>query len=589
LTDHIFQHEEEEPAPPEKRIDDPEIAQVCTLAQTLAKAVKAFQLYPAENPMCVNFGQEFFQQVTQAFQIADVIRLSVGKSKLFYRGETVLEQEGRDDSVPGRLFWSGIREVAFHVGLTREESFDFLSLFRTSAQRAEGGEDDFVTLLWEGRFEHLTMIAIDDILDLEDDMDPIPEEFGSEFMNFVDLEMYNLDDEDTERRAQEMAQAISAKMKEETFDLFGISQEEWDALHAEVARDESPEVLGDIIHLIQETLHNETEEESFVELLQILTGGLLGLMGEGRLGEASQIVRMVIDLRDHGEEKTPAMKAAVEAGLVAAWDSTRRQVLTQHLDSGRRTSLDTLGEFVDAVPGEAIEPLCEVLGNLGNATSRRLLTDALAKKAEEDAAPFFSFLRDHRSALVCNVASILGRARSQHAVGRLKELLRHSDFLVRREALSALRMVAGARAVEIFSEALFDPDPRIRMDAARNLGMVGRGAIPVLLTAIEVEGFDARPLSEKRSFYEALGYAGGEEMLPLMKKTLKRKNLFRRTQTDEIRACACEALGWIGGSEARRLLGEHAKDRSVLVRTAAQSGLRRIASGKQEPLIKEAA
>jgi len=127
------------------------------------------------------------------------------------------------------------------------------------------------------------------------------------------------------------------------------------------------------------------------------------------------------------------------------------------------------------------------------------------------------------------------------------------------------------------------------MDAARCLGMVGRDALVVLLTAIEVEGFEKRPLTEKRAFYEALGYAGGKELLPVMIKTLKRRSLFRRAQNDELRACACEGLGWIGGPEARQLLSEHVKDRSVLVRTAAQSGLRRIARGQQEPLVREAA
>jgi hypothetical protein len=75
-----------------------------------------------------------------------------------------------------------------------------------------------------------------------------------------------------------------------------------------------------------------------------------------------------------------------------------------------------------------------------------------------------------------------------------------------------------------------------------------------------------------------------------MEKALHRKTLFKRGAADELRACACEALGWIGGKAAQRLLTEHLNDRSTLVRTAAQSGLRRIqAGGPRDAFLKEAA
>ena len=88
-----------------------------------------------------------------------------------------------------------------------------------------------------------------------------------------------------------------------------------------------------------------------------------------------------------------------------------------------------------------------------------------------------------------------------------------------------------------------------------------------------------------------LGLTGGKDVLPLMAETLGRRSLlFRKTQTDEMRACACEALGWIGGPEAENLLAGHLEDRSVLVRTAAQSGLRRAAGERHaEDIVKEAA
>ncbi len=592
LSDHILGLDEDETEEESPGESTPEVAQVRKLARSLSKAVKAVRLYPVENPMCRRFADDLADRITETFKLMDALRLTVGKTKLFFTGETVLQEEGRDDSVPARLFWDGIREISFHVGITRQEVLDFLTLFRKSALKVVDGEDDFVTLLWEGRFEHITYIAIDDILDFNNAEDPIPEEFGKEYMNYVDLEMHNLeDDEETERAANEIAEQIRAKiLAEDDPELFGISRQEREALLEEIAEEESPRILGDIVRLICETLFLEKDEASFVSLVQVLSGAMLGLIGEGRLREAAEIINMLREIGADREDLTAGMSTVIEAGLRAAWDDTRCESLARHLDAGRTSALAPLERFIRVLPEEAIGSLCEVMGRLESPRARRRLIAALIEKAEGNVVPFLPFLKDERWFLVRNVAIILGAMKSDQAVTPLKELLRHPDFRVRREALSALSQVGRGRAMDVLVECLFDPDQRIRAGAARNLALSGRRAVPNLLLVVEEKDFDQRDLSEKRAFFEALGFAGGKDLLPLMRDVLGRRSLFRRTQTDELRACACESLGWIGGPEAQELLSRHLEDRSILVRTAAQSGLRRIAKGSGgESIVKEAA
>jgi hypothetical protein len=592
LSDHILGLDEDEPEEEPTGEATPELTQVRKFCRSLSKAVKAVRLYPVENPMCRRFADDLANRLTETFQLMDALRLNVGKTKLFYTGEPVLHQEARDDSVPARLFWDGIREITFHVGLTRREVLDFLTLFRKSALKVVEGEDDFVTLLWEGRFEHITHIAIDDILDLDNAEDPIPEEFGNEYMNYVDLEMHNLEDEEeTERAANEIAEQVRAKiMAEEDPELFGISREEREGLLAEIAEEESSRILGDIVLLICETLFLEKDEASFVSLVQVLSGAMLGLIGEGRLREASEIIGMLHEVAEDRDDLTPGMSTVIDSGLRSAWDDTRCESLARHLDAGRTSAIAPLEHFIRVLPEEAIGSLCEVLGRLESPRARKRLVDALIEKAGGNILPFLPFLKDERWFLVRNVVVILGAMKNEQAVTPLKELLKHPEFRVRREALRALSQVGRGRALDVLVECLFDPDQRIRSGAARNLSLTGRRAVPHLLTVIEEKDFDNRDLSEKRSFYEALGYAGGKDMIPLMRDVLGRRSLFRRTQADELRACACEALGWIGGSEAQELLSRHLEERSIIVRTAAQSGLRRIAKGGDgESIVKEAA
>jgi len=585
LSDRIFNLDaadtSSETDVPTNASETPELAGVRKLVIALAKAVKASQLYPVDNPMCRKFAEEFMGRLNEVFQLIDSVRLSVGKTKLFFAGETVLEQPGREESVPGRLFWAGVREITFHVGLTSDEAFKLLGVFRATAQE-EGKElADVVTLLWDGHFDHVTYIAIDDILDLNDDEDPIPAEFGNDFMNYVDLEMHDLDDDDVvEQKASEMAQQIREKFNDEDAALFGVSPEERNKLLQEIHEEESPRMLVDIVKMLAEAVLLEKDEASFVDLVQVLSGSLVALIGEGRISEAHEVLHMLIEVRTEAQDPTPAMRLALDQGIAGAYDRPRRDILARQLDQGRRSVLDALDAFVRALPNEAIEALCDMLGNLQTVPAKRRLTAALSLRANVDIRPFLPFLRDQRSELVSMVARILGDTKNDRAVEPLTGLLKHRDPNVRREAVDALCKLGTGKAMDAIFHALSDPDPRIRIIAAKNLGQLGRSAVPALLALVQAEDFDGRPLPEKRAFYEALGMAGGEDMLPVMKEALRRKSLIRRGQGDELRACACEGLGHIGGPEAEALLAKAMTEKSTLVRTAAQSALRRLAGGE---------
>jgi HEAT repeat protein len=260
------------------------------------------------------------------------------------------------------------------------------------------------------------------------------------------------------------------------------------------------------------------------------------------------------------------------------------------LESGYVVEAKALEPYLAVIPEDALVPLFSMIGELENERARRMLIEAISERARANPDPFIPFLNDSRPDMVLSALRILGGTQSPQLLGPLKGLLRHRDVRVRREALTAVSQVGGGRAGDVLVEALVDPDKRIRIAAARSLALVGRFAIPILVGVIQHKDFDQRDLTEKRAFYEALGYAGGKTVFPLMEDALTRKSLFKRQQSDEIRACACEALGWIGGQEARALLEKHLKEKSPLVRTAAQSAIRRLDTGTdRQEFLKEAA
>lgn len=555
-------------------------ATVATLIRSLSKGIKAVRLYPSENEVCRRFVAETNAILTEALRKSDTVRLAIGKTKVFFRGEPVFEREDGDDLFPGRLFWDGVREITFHAGVTEEELLQFLSLFR-SADRRESRDDDIVTLIWECNLKHISCIALDQLLDFGNSNDPVPAEFGTEFMNYVDLEANDLPEgEWSETEAERLTQEFRIRMDGEDPALFGIKAEERDALAAELADEDTQEqILEGFLRILKETLFLETSEESFLAMTQVLGGALIGRMMEGRLQEAAGILHVFDDLRRVRRDLTPGMIEALDAGRRCAWDDARVDLLVAFLDQADVDALVELDPFLDALPREAIPGLCQVLGRAREARSRKRLIEGLVRMGKGEVSAFLPLLKDHRWFLVRNIVLILGTAEDPAAVPALEQALKHDDFRVRREAVTALGRIRTGEAWTILVEALADRESRVRIAAARSLADHGDRSAPPLKRAIESREFQKRELREIQAFYEALAYSGRESVVPYLAEIARRRPLLGGSRADVLRVAACSALGYAGGEEARSVLKERAQDKSTEVRKAAQSSLRRLASG----------
>lgn len=562
------------------------------MVTALVKALKMVRFYPPENVMCRRTIDDLVSIADEILSSHKTVRLVLGNTKVFFSGEVVLEQPGREDSLPGHLFWNGVREVCLHEGLTQSEIQAFLSLLGRSMSKAASREDDVVTLLWDSDLKHITYVAVDDLLDLENEGDPIPEEFGTEFIHHVDLEMNTPEEEEeAERRAKEMGEQIRHQIKKEDVQLFSLTVNERESLLDELNAEETPEaILDGSVRILIETLYNEQEESAFLALVQTLADALVGRICEGRLSEATSIVRVLMGLHTNRDTLSDAMRGELELGIRVAYDSTRRDILVFHLDSGDIQILAELDPFMQALPEDSIGPWCEILGKLESARARRRVIDSLVRKAGRNCRQFIRYLKDERWYLVRNVALILGLVGNEQAISPLAEVLEHKDYRVRREALEAINEIAPETTVNILARTLSDEDPRVRTAGARSIATAGRPAVTHLKTAIATKEFEKRLLSEKQAFFEALGYAGAEQVVPFLAETLKRRALFNRANLDELRACACCGLGWAGGGEAVDILTRYLQDRSPAVREAAQAGLSRISAGQErEPFQREAA
>ena len=571
--------EEEAAAPRGEASDTPEVRLVRALASTLAKAVKASRMYPLDNPICRKFAGELGVSFGDAFELLEEIRLGVGKTKFYFRGEEVLHQPGREESVPGRFFWDGVREVTFRRGLNERELTDFLGLCRRNQETAQEGEDDLVTLFWQRQFEYISYIAVDDILDLENPDDPVPEEFGTAYMNFVDLDMHNLEEEAEaqDEAISEMASEIQRRLREDEVNLFGVPAAERDALLDEMAEEEGSRLFTDILVIIEETLFLDHDETSFNATVEVVGSALSELIIDGRLIVAGGLMRTLNELLSEHSGLTDGMREALEHSLAIGFSQTSLDALVTHLNSGSPDTVRSLDDFLGLLPGRATASLCGLLPRVEDARARTKLIQALTRRARLGVDVFLPYLRDPNPATVEDVCLVLGGTGNQKAIQPLRGLMRHPDIDVRCAALDALCKLGPARSSDVLLAALEDANPRIRLAAVQSLGEAGRVALPSLIAIVEDRRFAERDGREKRAFFRAVGMAGGESVVVWLEAYLVKKGMFRRGgQDDDIRAAACEALGHAGGRKAKRLLEEHVEDKVPEVRKAAQAALERL-------------
>ena len=117
------------------------------------------------------------------------------------------------------------------------------------------------------------------------------------------------------------------------------------------------------------------------------------------------------------------------------------------------------------------------------------------------------------------------------------------------------------------------PDPDIRIATVQGLS---ERAYPGALEAVEEVIHDrsaALDLTEKKAFFEAYGSIAGDAAVPTLKTFILGGGFGKGRRDSDTRACATLALGRIGTRSARLILQKVAKDRDVVVRTAAARAL----------------
>ncbi|HSR12792.1 MAG TPA: HEAT repeat domain-containing protein, partial [Thermodesulfobacteriota bacterium] len=552
------------------------------LMNILVKTIKAFRLYPPDNPALTGFRDLLFRKFQFFLKKHRVFSFKIEEFGFAVNNRLLYENKDLKTSLAFFLYKDGLRELRFVDGLEEWEIQAFLDIVKTGDQ-VNKLEDDLVTLLWERDFIHISYQSTDEYLDETPVV--IPENVEQFRKNLVMEPVAHsveadFQDEETGQETdyyQAMIRAASPPSLVTNRDLYFLTPEEIESLRREVEEETSSLFLFNIIDILFEIMALEKKPEPFKDVIIVLSKMLDALLTLGEFRKAADLLsRLYITLKTYQLEDWQAKM--IQQLAESAGEPSRTEKVGKVLERKEGVRLEDVGAYLKLLKPNAVEPLMNLLGDLTSPKARRTLCDAVCEIGKDSIDQITTFLGDRRWFLVRNVIYILGRVGKEDVIPSLQKGLAHREMRVRREAVQALGNVGGAKAFPLLVKALEDRDVRIRCTAALNLGKIGgRNSLPHLLGAVQSKDFHRRESAERKAYFDAVGLAGSNDAVPILQRLLMRKNWLRRRKINETRLGAASALALIGTREAKAALHGGQNSSNAHVRKACLEALKRTA------------
>ena len=549
---------------------DEAVDQAKDLINTFVKTIKAFRLYPPENPTLVGFIDQVYRKFQLFLNKYHYFILKIGENKLSFRGVTLYENPDLKTSLAFQLYKDGLRELRFMEGLEEGEVDGLIDIMKRS-DSINKMEDDLVTLMWEKDFIHISYLATDEYLEEMPAIIPANIEQFRANLTFEPPPQSEMGDIGEETDGAEvdyyeiMKRVESPPLVGVDRSVYFLTPDELEGLRKEVELETAPSFVFIVIDILFEILALEKSPQPYQETTGALQKLLDALITLGEFQKASELLTRVNIILNTYELKDWQVDAIRQLSDKAG-EPQRIEKIGKILDKGEEIRLEEVSNYLTLLKPNSIQPLIKVLGELNNSRARRMLCEVLIEIGKGNMELIIPFIDDHRWFLVRNIAYILGRMGKESALPTIQKALNHEEARVRREAIQALGIIVSSKAFDLLGKALNDQDDRNRSMAALNLARVGKKAsLPALLEIVQAKDFSKRDSAEIKAFFDAIGMVGSNDAIKPLEKLLEQKSWFGMGKKDEIRLRAASALALIGTAESRSTLeaGRNSKDENI--------------------------
>lgn len=569
-TAESHEHSElQEPFPPQEPGIDEEMASAGDVIRSLLKAIKSFKLYQSNNPILT----KQFDELTRTFKAHldryQTLNLQVGEYKLFFDGNPIYENTEVRESLAFLLYKDGVREIRFLRGLEDQEISDLLDVLRRGEQ-ASRLEDDIVTLLWQEEFAHISYYATDEFME----SNAIPLNYDEYQAGLEFSPPAEGPPSEKESAEEEMILSLAETLPETVRDQretlashFQPTPEEADQINQLIDHETDIKFVSTLVdNLIEILLHLGEDLEPYENMVTFFDRALEFLVLKGEFKTAGEILKTLREILDTMVLKDNQIYA-INRIFEGAGSPRIIELTTETLKHEGFFDLNASYDYFDLLPKSAIEPLCNMLGQMESSKARKFIAEIIGRKARGNLGILSPFLNDKNWIVVGYVITIIGNSGDRNAIQYLSQTIGHPDERVRRTALKALSQYHGSKEIKpLFLKLLNDESSYIRSQAVTHLARSSKHeALGPILSIVQSESFLERDFPEKAAFFRAIGETRADESLPVLRKILEKKSWFKKPKWDEIQVCAIGALRMIGTEESKKILelGKRSKNRAV--------------------------
>ena len=538
--------------------------------QSLAKGLRAVQLYLPNNPMYEQATQRIVTSLKSAWQLTPEIGLEVTDAELRFEGESMTSQAEETEQIARLLFEDGMRELRFLEGVEEEEIVKFLSVLTRVRTLPPESEDDLLTLLWDEDFMYVRYEAI---------------ELGDEEGENIEVSTAAPPEASSvkEEVAKELAEAEQSSEEfasVETFDssLYQLLPEEIAYLKGELAREYELDLRANVLAILFDIFERQTDVDIRRELITILEDFLPHLLAARDFDSVIYLLREARVLRGRAEDLVVEQSERLGALPKLLLEPARFGQLLEAVELREASASEAeLERLFGALPTATFEVALEWLPRLKMERTKDLLEDALVHMAiahPEIVTAVLSSKNDAAVPMAVRFARTLGLPAF---IPNLEVLLRHEDHELRMQVVETLEVIGSLDAFKALEGAIDDPVRDIRIAVVRILsGRKYGAALAKVQARVFGEDIKEADLTEKKAFFEAYGVLSGQDSVGRLTPLLLPRGFMKRKEDSETRACAAMALGKIGSAEAVAALKQAAGDKDPMVRNAVRQALEEL-------------
>lgn len=535
----------------------------------LSRAARSFLIYEPGNEAIRVFLANLRRTTDEFLAAHGELDLEVRPFELVHAGEVVYLDRDRERSLAFRLYRDGVRRLLLRPGLDWHELLKLLEVVSIRYVGVRQTEDDLVVLLWKAGFTHITFEAVE---------------------GFVADEAADSDDPGRSRASGLHADAPP------DFDLPvpvrpQMVRVAWREVPApaleELLREDETQAVPDLaVRLCEELLAAVSaapETIQFADVLPHLTETREFLFSEGLLAQTVRLAYAAASatLRD------PASDRAC-AEFLASFVNTA--ALHRFLHTVSRDAVDAPPELyalLDALPGDHLSSLVEVLGGEQGEASRRVTRRLLERYVAHRGDDLVARVVSAPAPLACELLRVLRYTDLDRTLEAAKGLLERNELEIQLEVLYSLEpLPTTAESSRMLLRLAMAENEEVRSRALAQLALRrSPGAFAPLLARLKKEAPLRLGDKEAEAIGETLAALSPEEAVIQFRDWCRPKGIFGGVVPGlaRLQRAAVAGLVHMRGDEAElliRAVAEKAGSELQAFCTHAMVRRRRMARGE---------